>query len=130
MSKKEWHKGLSEKQRRFCEAYAANGGNATKAAETASYKQPHVQGSQNLEKLSVKNALEALRAETTSSAIASIEEIQGYWSRLMRKDPEGQNSGVKASELLAKAQGGFIEKHEHSGEMSVKFNMNYQPPSE
>lgn len=43
---------LTPKQKAFADEYLICG-NATEAARKAGYKQPHVQGSQNLEKLSV-----------------------------------------------------------------------------
>lgn len=41
---------LTPKQKAFCDYYIETG-NATEAARKAGYKQPHVQGQQNLEKL-------------------------------------------------------------------------------
>lgn len=48
---------LTEKQKRFADYYIESG-NATDAARQAGYKQPHVQGSQNLEKLSVREYID------------------------------------------------------------------------
>lgn len=48
---------LTEKQKRFADYYIESG-NATDAARRAGYKQPHVQGSQNLEKLSVREYID------------------------------------------------------------------------
>src|SRR5690554_2335860 len=48
---------LTEKQKRFADYYIETG-NATESARLAGYKQPHVQGSQCLEKLSVKTYID------------------------------------------------------------------------
>lgn len=67
---------LSEKQKRFADEYIKTG-NATQSAKVAGYKQPHVQGSQNLEKLSVKKyideKLEQLASERIMSAQQALE---------------------------------------------------------
>jgi phage terminase small subunit len=116
-----WHDGLTEKQRRFVEAYAANGGNATDAARKAGYRQPHPQGAENMQKPTVRAAIEALRAETTTSAILTREERQAYWTRVIRgeeRDPDGRppatRDRLRASELLARSQGDFLDRTEVS----------------
>ena len=50
---------LTPKQKAFADEYLICG-NATEAARKAGYKQPHVQGSQNLEKLSVSAYIAAV----------------------------------------------------------------------
>lgn len=46
----------------------------------AGYAHPHVKGSQTLEKVSVREAIEALRLATTNPAIATREQRQVFWS--------------------------------------------------
>lgn len=48
----------------------------------------------------------------TSKNVAELEEIQEFWSELFRDDDNKMTDRLKASELLAKSKGGFIEKHE------------------
>lgn len=116
-----WHRGLTEKQRRFCEAYAANGGNATDAARQAGYAKPVQQGPRLLGNVGVQQALEALRQETTSQAIADREERQAFWTSIMRGEPTRDGEApqikdrIKAAELLGKSQGDFIERRELTG---------------
>ena len=116
-----WFDGLTEKQRRFCEEYAANGGNGTKAAEAAGYSQPAEQAYENLRKPQITTAIEALREETTSNAILTREERQKYWSRVTRgevMEPDGKPAAIRdrlrASELLARSQGDFLDRTEVS----------------
>jgi phage terminase small subunit len=110
-----WAEGLTEKQRRFCEAYSSNGGNAVDAARTAGYGKPHPQGVQNLQKPTIASALEKLRASTTSAAIATREERQAMWTELMRSQEIDIKDRLKASELLGKSQADFIERKEITG---------------
>ena len=115
-----WHADLTEKQRRFCEAYSANGGNALAAARKAGYSQPEKQGSQLLGNSRITAALDVLRQEPTRAAIATREERQAFWTRVMcDQEPEGPGLALKdrlkASELLGKSQADFLDRHEHSG---------------
>lgn len=50
-------KKLTPKQKAFADYYIETG-NATEASRRAGYKKPNVQGSQNLDKLSVKSYIE------------------------------------------------------------------------
>lgn len=107
-----WHAGLTEKQRRFCEVYAENGGNALAAARAAGYKKPDPQGAENLGKPRIVAALEALREATTSKAIATREERQTFWTSILRGEmPDAEmKDRLKASELLGRSQADFIER--------------------
>jgi len=110
-----WHAGLTEKQRRFCEAYSGNGGNALQAAAAAGYKKPHPQGVENLQKPTVQRALESLRLTITSTAIATRQERQELWSSMIRDTALTPTERMRASELLGKSQGDFIDRQELSG---------------
>jgi phage terminase small subunit len=111
---------LTEKQRRFADEYVRTG-NATEAARLAGYRQPHVQGSQNLEKLSVKSYIDKRLNELKKKSIAEQDEILQFLTAVMRGEhteqiPVGIGEGaqqledkdtflkdrVKAAELLGK----------------------------
>jgi phage terminase small subunit len=110
-----WHDGLTEKQRSFCEAYAANGGNAMGAAREAGYAKPKQQGCQNLENPVIREAIEILRSEKTNAAIATREERQSFWTSVMRDSGQEMKDRLRAAELLGKAHADFLDRHEHSG---------------
>ena len=137
-----WHDGLTERQRRFVEEFAANGGNATKAAKAAGYAHPHVKGSQTLEKVSVREAIEALRLATTNPAIATREQRQVFWSRVIRGEetyfdhklgcevPYPIEARLRASELLGKSQGDFVHRREDAGRGRGALRIVQLPPKE
>lgn len=111
---------LSERERRFVDAYMGEAqGNATKAARLAGYSQKNArqQGARLLTKADIKAEVVQRQSAATSSAIATATELQEWWSKVCR----GQESEsrmldrLKASELLGKAKGIFIDKQEHSG---------------
>ena len=74
---------LIQKQKAFADYYIECG-NITQAAKRAGYKQPHVQGSQNLEKHSVASYIEERLKEIESKRIASAEEVLQYLTSVMR----------------------------------------------
>lgn len=65
---------LTPKQRKFADEYIKTG-NATESARLAGYKQPHVQGSQNLEKLSVKSYIEKRMDQIASPKIMTAQQV-------------------------------------------------------
>lgn len=67
--------GLSERVRKFCREYVANGGNGTAAAITAGYSPDTatVQASQILTKLKVKKFIDAWREKYEFKTVVSVE---------------------------------------------------------
>jgi len=114
-----WHSGLTERQRKFCEAFAGNGGNALAAARSAGYKKPQQQSGQNLQKLEIQKALEHLRKSTTNSAIMTREERQMMWTEFAKDKSMTPTERMKASELLGKSQADFIDRTEISGKLEI-----------
>lgn len=78
---------LTEKQRRFADEYIKLG-NATEAARLAGYKKPHVQGSQNLEKLSVKSYIDKVLSEMASKRIMDATEAMELLTSIARGEIE------------------------------------------
>ena len=119
--KNKWHDGLTEKQRRFCEIYSSNGGNAMDAARKSGYKQPQIQGFENLEKPTIVDALEKLRESTTNSAILTREQRQQLWSEVALDGTIDISARLRASELLGKSQADFTDKidHNHKGTVNL-----------
>lgn len=114
-------KKLSEKQKRFIDYYVETG-NATEAARKAGYKQAHVQGSQNLEKLSeyIKERMKELENER----IATADEVLTYLTKVMRDEGLETKDRTKAAELLGKRHALFTEKKEITGADGGTFEVN------
>jgi hypothetical protein len=116
---------LSERERRFVEAYmGAAAGNATKAARLAGYAKntAEKQASRLLGKVGVRAAIDA-RAKS-DPAVATREERQQFWSAIKRGDGEFRHwppaVRLRASELLGKSQGDFIERHQIDGRITLE----------
>lgn len=106
-------KRLPEKRRRFVEAYLGEAkGNSTEAARIAGYKHPNVEGSRLLAQASVRAAVDERMA--ADPMVKTREQILRWWSDMMNSGEEARDR-IKASELLAKAHGMFVQKVEHSG---------------
>lgn len=80
---------LTPKQKAFADEYLICG-NATEAARKVGYKQPHVQGSQNLEKLSVSSYIAERQKQIESSRIADVKEVMEFYSAVMRGEVKDQ----------------------------------------
>lgn len=109
---------LTPKQRAFADYYIETG-NATEAARRAGYKKTNVQGSQNLEKLSIKSYIEERVKASDEKRIAKGEEVLEYLTKVMRgeeKDQFGLDASLqdrtKAAELLGKRYRLFVDKVE------------------
>jgi len=124
------NKRLTEKQKRFIDYYVETG-NQTEAARRAGYKQPHVQGAQNVAKL--RDRIDARLKELEEKRIAGAVEVLQYLTSVMREEVsedvvviEGEGDGCsgarivrkkvsvrdrnKAAELIGKRLGMFTDK--------------------
>lgn len=112
---------LTPKQRAFADYYIECG-NQTEAARRAGYKKPHVQGNQNLDKLSVREYIEERQKQIEDSRIASAAEIMQYFTSVMRgevKDQFGLDAPLaertKAAVELAKRKVDVAQKTDTGG---------------
>lgn len=115
---------LTEKQRRFVEAYMGEAaGNATEAARQAGYAGDDITlasvGYENLRKPQIRAAIES-RAEE-DPLVATRFDRQRFWTRVMvgkefdGDEPPAMKDRLKASELLGRSQLDFVERVEHTG---------------
>ena len=100
-------KRMTERQRRFAEAYWAMK-DARQAAEQAGY--PPGFGERLLQVASVRSFLDQRAEDERRTAVASADEVLQYLTRVLRAD-SGQSS-MKAAELLGKRLGLFSEQAE------------------
>jgi phage terminase small subunit len=107
-----WHKGLTERQRKFVETYSSNGGNALQSATVAGYAKPQKISFRLLENVGIQQAIETLRQSETSTAIATRRERQEIWTSIIRDVDLPVMARLRASELLGKSQGDFIDRVE------------------
>lgn len=113
-----WRLGLSERQARFVEAYDGNGVAAARAAGYHGSRQTLARRAAELmKKVEVLLALDRREREERAggAAIATREERQAFWTRVML-DPEIEmRDRLRAAELLGRSQADFVDRVEVSG---------------
>ncbi len=104
-------RGLTEKQKRFCDFYIETG-NATEAARRAGYKKPNRQGPRMLSNVGIQKALYNRTKQLENSRIADAREVMEFLSRSMRGDlkedvvvVEGDGEGTSTARILKKQIG-------------------------
>lgn len=106
---------LTPRQRKFVAAFD---GNATDAARKAGYNGDGNTLGQTAHQLlkNPKVAAELGKRETkvVQGLIADRAERQAFWSAAMREAAHDIGARLKASEVLGKSEGDFVERHEHN----------------
>lgn len=119
-------KRITPKQRKFAEAYVETG-NATESYKIAGYsarsnKVAGVEGHKLLKNPKVEKLVNELTQKLTDESIADITEVKQFWTETMRDRAEEMKERIKASEMLAKTSGAFIDRVDISGEVEVSHN--------
>ena len=100
---------MTPKQKKFIECYS---GNATQAAELAGYSQrtAYSQGQRLLKNVEIVEQIRQREDKYILAVTADRTERQSFWTCLMRNPEERTSDRLKASELLAKSEGDFLER--------------------
>ncbi len=107
---------LPAKRRKFVLAYMGDSaGNATDAARRAGYARPREEGHRLLTFADILAAIEAFRAPAEEEKIATVESLRMLWTAIMLDASFTLRDRLRASELLGKSLGAFIQRHELSG---------------
>lgn len=102
--------------------YKQNGGNLMKAMIDAGYSESYAnKNSQYLWGIIGPQIAEEQKA-IKSEKIKTVAEVQERWSEWMDNDELTYSERIKCSELLAKSQGGFIDKLEVKGQVNNPFD--------
>lgn len=111
---------MNQRKRAFCEAYLLSG-NATKAAAEAGYSSKTARsiGQRLLTFADVQEYLEQRNKEISAANTADVEEIRRFWTATMRDGGAKTGERLKASELLAKSYGAFLDRADVEFDMSI-----------
>ena len=117
---------LTKKQRIFAEHYAMTG-KATESARLAGYSRPAQSGqlmARDEELMAYITNVIAVAAgdsekEASDKRIATAVERQEFWTSMMRDENVSPKDRLRASEILGKAQGDFIERNETTLKIDV-----------
>jgi phage terminase small subunit len=115
---------LNPKRAAFVREYTQDY-NATQAAIRAGYspRSARVTGTRLLADAAIQRELQTMGEEARTNAVMTLSELQEWWSNTVRgQEPEARfQDRQKASELLAKSMGAFIDRTEHSGGFVIEF---------
>ena len=107
-------KELTTKQKRFIELYD---GNAAAAARAAGYseKSARIIAKQLMDDPRIAAGIRAREDKRNARDIASMNERKRFWTAAMRDGSLDMKARLRASELLGKSEGDFIDRKEITG---------------
>lgn len=102
---------MNDRQRAFCQYYAADP-DGTAASIKAGYSKRTAAAiaSENLRKPELLDYIKQLQAEAEAARVADLVEVKRFWTETMRDEEQRVEFRLKASELLAKSSGEFIQR--------------------
>lgn len=112
---------MNARQQAFVVAYSSSG-NATESAIKAGYskKTAYSNGQRLLKKAEIASALAELTAKKMAPIIATAEDRQKFWTDVMNNPDFALKDRLKASELLGKRHGDFLERREIVGSIVIE----------
>lgn len=113
---------LTPKQQAFADYYIQTG-NATEAAIKAGYSEKTAKqtGYENLTKPYIQQYIEEKQKQLESNRLADITEVREFWTEAMRNPDNAMKDRLKASEMIARTSGAFLDKVEMktTGEQTI-----------
>lgn len=107
---------LTERQAKFTR-FVAGGMTATQAAKDAGYGKQYANREAKLllDKPQIQRYLAELTEKIAAPDIADASKRQKFWTGVMDDAEAEMKDRLKASELLGRAQGDFVEQRRHTG---------------
>ena len=113
---------LTPKQQAFADYYIQTG-NATEAAIKAGYSKKTAKetGYENLTKPHLQQYIAEKQKELESNRMADMTEVREFWTEAMRNAENTMKDRLKASEMIARTSGAFLDKVEMqtTGEQTI-----------
>ena len=115
---------LTEKQRRFADYYIQTG-NASEAYRRAGHKGKSAStvttnANRLLTNADIMLYIAEQNAKLADERIADMKEIKQFWTDVLRGNEAAlMKDRLKASELIAKTNGAFLDRVEHSGNIET-----------
>jgi phage terminase small subunit len=107
---------LTPKQVKFCANYVATS-NGAQSAIAAGYSpgSATIQAVHMLRRKDIQEEIKRLNDEGNSAAIATAKERAEFWTKIMLDEEQSMKDRLRASELLGKSGGDFLERREITG---------------
>jgi len=122
----------NDKHELFCQEYSKTGMSTEsyiKVYNTKKRTTAEVNASRLLSNAKIKERINELSNTVLSDSIATMAEIKEFWTNIIRNTQEASKNRLKASELMAKSYGAFLDKVELSGKVT-NVNLNSTELSE
>ena len=112
---------MNDRQRAFCQYYAADP-DGTAAAIKAGYSKRTAAAiaSENLRKPELLDFIKELQAEAEAARVADLVEVKRFWTETMRDEEQRVEFRLKASELLAKSSGEFVQRVDLTAQVAAE----------
>jgi phage terminase small subunit len=132
MAKAKKGAALNPRQLAFVEHYLADP-NATKAARKAGYTGSDetlaTTGARMLRNAKVAELLAGRQAKASDERMTRAQKIQAFWEATMEDPKTDPQHRLKASELLGKVEGLFVEKTKHEGQLEITIRRGNDAPA-
>ena len=102
--------------------YMQNGGNMKQAMIDAGYSENYADRNSKYLMGIIGSEIKKAQENIRQDHIKSIEEVQQWWSSIIDNTEEGTKDRLKASELLVKSKGGFMDRVEVTGHKKDPFD--------
>lgn len=111
-------KALSKKQLAFIDLYD---GNLEESAIKAGYNPISAKRTaiRNMHNATIRHLIQQKREAEIKPQVISRIERQVYWSNIMRDETNPLRDRLRASELLARSEGDFLDRVEHTGDIEL-----------
>ncbi len=110
--------GMTVKQKMFADEYIKTG-NAKQSYINAGYSARGNSAEANASRLlrndKVLAYIKQRNQEIDKDTIADMTEVKEFWTNMLRNRAADPKDRLKASELIAKTNGAFLDRVEHSG---------------
>ncbi|MBF0260067.1 MAG: terminase small subunit [Desulfamplus sp.] len=115
-------KALSKRQLKFIDLYD---GNAEQTAIKAGYSVKYAKraGIRNLKNDTLRHLLEEKRQAEIKPEVMNRIQRQVFWSDIIRDESLSIRDRLRASELLGRSEGDFLERMDLSGETTTKIKI-------
>lgn len=112
---------LTVKQKAFCDYYLMSG-NATQSAIKAGYSEASAYSTAhfNLKKPAIIEYIQSYQNTTDDKRVADMNEVQAFWASTMRNEEFKIEDRLRASDLIARSNGAYLDRVENTGNVGIK----------
>ena len=115
---------LTDKQQKFVELY---NGNATETAQMCGYSHPREAGTRCMKNVAICRLIQEKRAKELKPLILDRQGRQKLWTDIALSADEATKDRLRATELLGKSEGDFLDRVHQTGDIDIKIRWSDEP---